>query len=440
VSVTGCNGGRESMTGVSHDSIPDPRYMSPTPDPVILTPASDVEVAAALRRAADTRQSVLIRGAGTKLQWGRPAGRVDLVLDMRRLNRILAHDHGDLTATVEAGATLADVNAALADHGQWLPLDPPHGAAATIGGILATNDSGPLRHRYGTPRDLLIGIQLATTDGVLAKAGGRVVKNVAGYDLGKLVTGSFGSLAAIVTATFKLSPLPQSSKTLQLDVADAQSLATIVRAVMASQLEPIAFDIGSTRTHHAGSTPHSSSASSAERSAEPRTPFSAVLCFASLPAVVDAQIERATAALRPLAAALRVADGDDELTVWRGHTNGIWREGDDAIVRASWLPANIAEVVTTLASVAPSGVEFIGRAAVGAGLLRVCGSVDAQVHAIESLRDSSLVGNVVIVRAARALKERVDAWGSAGDRQPVLDALKRTLDPHGVLNAGRGPI
>ena len=100
-------------------------------------------------------------------------------------------------------------------HGQWLPLDPPFADAATIGGILATNDSGPLRHRYGTPRDLIIGVQLATTDGVLAKAGGQVVKNVAGYDLSKLVAGSFGSLAAIVSATFKLSPLPAASKTMR---------------------------------------------------------------------------------------------------------------------------------------------------------------------------------------------------------------------------------
>src|SRR5213078_978246 len=160
------------------------------------------------------------------------------VLDMRRLDRVLAHEHGDMTATVEAGATLRDVNRALADHRQWLPLDPPFADAATIGGILATNDSGPLRHRYGTPRDLVIGIRLATTDGILSKAGGQVVKNVAGYDLGKLIAGSFGGLAAIVSATFKLAPRPAASKTVIVQAPDVGVLSQVIREVMGSQLEP----------------------------------------------------------------------------------------------------------------------------------------------------------------------------------------------------------
>jgi hypothetical protein len=169
----------------------------------VIEPKTAGEVAGALRSASDRKQSVVIRGAGSKMDWGRPPKPIDVVLSMRRMNRLIEHQHGDLTATIEAGATLLDVNRELAHHGQWLPLDPPFGDRATIGGLLATNDSGSLRHRFGTPRDLVIGVQLATTDGTLAKAGGRVVKNVAGYDLSKLVCGSFGSLAAIVSATFK---------------------------------------------------------------------------------------------------------------------------------------------------------------------------------------------------------------------------------------------
>ena len=208
-----------------------------------IEPDTGEELAGALRRASNARQSIVIRGAGTKTDWGRRPGRVDAVLSTRRLNRVLAHQHGDLTATVEAGATLGDVNAALARHGQCLPLDPPFADRATIGGILATNDSGPLRHRFGTPRDLVIGVQLATVEGALAKAGGQVVKNVAGYDLSKLVCGSFGSLAAIVSATFKLTPLPSASKTIAVNVSDVDTLGQIVRDVMSSQLEPIAFEI-----------------------------------------------------------------------------------------------------------------------------------------------------------------------------------------------------
>src|SRR5262249_15450477 len=141
------------------------------------------------------------------------------------------------------GATLRDVNAQLARHGQWLPLDPPFGDRATIGGILATNDSGPLRHRHGAPRDLVIGVRLATAGGVLTETGGEGGQDGGGYDLSKLVSGSFGSLAAIVSATFKLAPLPRASKTAIVEAADVDALQQIVRDVMASQLEPLAFEV-----------------------------------------------------------------------------------------------------------------------------------------------------------------------------------------------------
>src|SRR6185295_8696863 len=231
--------------------------------------------------------------------WGRPAARIDVVLDMRRLNRVLAHAHGDLTATVEAGATLRDVNDALARLGQRLPLDPPFAAEATIGGILATNDSGPLRHRYGAPRDLVLGVRLATTDGVLSKAGGQVVKNVAGYDLSKLVAGSFGSLAAIVSATFKLSPMPVASKTMRVAVADGASLAQTVRKVMASQLEPIAFEVHVRSTQNSQNTQTTSVSASSASSA-----FNLCLRFASLPKVVDAQVAETSETLKGLATAI----------------------------------------------------------------------------------------------------------------------------------------
>ena len=275
---------------------------------VILQPASAAEVAAALKRAAEARQSIVIRGAGTKSDWGRPAGRIDAVLDMGRLHRLLAHEHGDMTATIEAGATLADVNRALAVHGQMLPLDPPFADRATIGGLLATNDSGPLRHRYGTPRDLVIGIQLATTDGVLSKAGGQVVKNVAGYDLSKLVTGSFGSLAAIVSATFKLAPIPSASKTLRVGVADRSR----------SRRDRQGDDGEPARTSRVRDHDTTINAEPAEL-AEPQLFCELsgpcvvrLISFASLPVVVDAQIEQATALLKGFSTSIDIFDGDAE--------------------------------------------------------------------------------------------------------------------------------
>jgi glycolate oxidase FAD binding subunit len=402
----------------------------------IIQPSTAAEVADALRRASDARQSIVIRGADSKSGWGRPASRVDAVLDMRRMNRILAHEHGDMTATIEAGASLRDVNQALAVHGQTLPLDPPFADRATIGGLLATNDSGPLRHRYGTPRDLVIGIRLATTDGVLSKAGGQVVKNVAGYDLCKLVTGSFGSLAAIVSATFKLSPIPAASKTMTLEVRDAAALAEIVRTMMSSQLEPVAFEVTTQRSTQSPQNPQPKEVSASSASSG----LSVVIRFASLAAVVDAQVAQAQDALRSFATSIEVLDGDSERALWDAHAGEIW-DRPGAIVRASWLPAKIAAALAATSGVAQgSSPAFVGRAAIGAGLIRIDGDTAAQARAIEQLRASTVFGNIVIVRGSPALKTRVDVWGSHGDRQPLFDSLKRAFDPNGVLNAGRGPL
>ena len=400
-----------------------------TPATDIVQPSTPGEVAAAMKRASDEGRSMVIRGAGTKMDWGRPAARIDVVLDMRRLNRVLTHAHGDLTATVEAGATLRDVNDTLSRLGQGLPIDPAFADEATIGGILATNDSGPLRHRYGAPRDLILGVHLATTDGVLTKAGGQVVKNVAGYDLSKLIAGSFGSLAAIVSATFKLFPIPEASKTMRVAVADEASLTQVVRRMMGSQLEPMAFEVD-VRSRSTQNPQHKNFPAS---SASPA--FSVLLRFASLPVVVDAQVAGATEALRGIATSIEVVEGYAERTLWRAQATRLW-DGAGAIVRASWLPASIAAVLSEL----PAGAELVGRAAIGAGLVRLDGDEAEQARVIGQLRHSPHVGNVVVLRGSAALKGLVDVWGPQGDRQRLSSAIKHAFDPNGVLNAGRGPL
>ena len=299
------------------------------------------------------------------------------------------------------------MNVALSLHGQWLPLDPPFASEATIGGILATNDSGPLRHRYGTPRDLVIGTAVATADGVLAKSGGQVVKNVAGYDLSKLLAGSFGSLAAIVNATFKLSPLPAASRTLVAAARDAEELGRFVREVMASQLEPIAFEI------HVPS-------------------FALMLRFASVPAAVDAQAHAAEMML----GAAKLFEGDAERAFWSQHNERVWT-GTGAIVRASWLPANLAAAIGELKScAATSGVieiEMLGRAAVGSGLVRIEGEAKAQARAIEQLRRSAAFGNVVLRRGstgAEVTRRRLGRFGRASTSLCVPETCVRSAgDP-----------
>jgi glycolate oxidase FAD binding subunit len=193
-------------------------------------PASIDELAATLR-AAD--------GAGSRVTIGRPGG--DVELSLARLDRVLAHEAGDLTVTVEAGIRLSVLRARLAPHGQELAIDAP--GDPTIGGCLAGDRSGPRRHRFGAPRDLLLGVTLVLADGTVANSGGTVVKNVAGYDLGKLVCGSGGRYAAIVRASLRLHPLPATAASVVVAVDDPDEAARLARTLLHSALIPTAADL-----------------------------------------------------------------------------------------------------------------------------------------------------------------------------------------------------
>src|SRR5271163_4640323 len=203
---------------------------------LVLEPATEQQLAAILRLANDANLAVIPRGGGTKLSWGNPPARADLILSTTRLNKIIEHVWSDLTVTVEAGCTIQKLQQALAQHGQRLALDPLWPEQATIGGVLSTNDSGSLRLRFGALRDLIIGVTLALPDGTLASSGGKVVKNVAGYDLPKLVTGALGTLAVITRAIFRLHPLPRNAKTLTVSGCNLEEMQRIILAVQDSQL------------------------------------------------------------------------------------------------------------------------------------------------------------------------------------------------------------
>jgi glycolate oxidase FAD binding subunit len=185
---------------------------------VIERPATIEEMASAVREHAAAGRAVRPRGGGTKIGWGglpREGAAAAIDIDTRALNRVVEHNEGDLTAVVEAGMPLAAAQAAFARAGQRLAIDPPlgDGDAATIGGVLATNDTGPMRHRYGGMRDLVLGITVVLSDGTVASSGGKVIKNVAGYDLAKLFTGSFGTLGVVARIAVRLHPAPQATAT-----------------------------------------------------------------------------------------------------------------------------------------------------------------------------------------------------------------------------------
>ena len=207
----------------------------------VAAPGSTEQAASVMRAAAAHGLAVLPRGGGSRLSWGVPASRYDLVVDMSRMGAVVEHSHGDLIARVQAGARLADVQEALAQAGQEIAVDAP--GDATVGGIVASGLAGPRRLRYGTPRDLLIGVTIVRADGTVARSGGKVVKNVAGYDLGKLFAGSAGTLALVTEANFRLHPLPAARAYVTAEYIAVTVACDAITAAANSQLVPSAVEL-----------------------------------------------------------------------------------------------------------------------------------------------------------------------------------------------------
>ena len=213
---------------------------------VVVSPADELQVATVLAAATSNGLAVVVRGGGTKLDWGAPPARCDVILSTSRIEGIVDHEPADLVCVVRAGTTLADLQERLgATPGfrQRLMLDPPQGAAASLGGVVATAASGPLRTRFGTPRDLVIGASFVLSDGTIGRSGGKVVKNVAGFDVAKLLVGSLGTLAVITELAFRLHPLPPASRTVVLESRSVDELCAFATAVGRLQVTPSVVDL-----------------------------------------------------------------------------------------------------------------------------------------------------------------------------------------------------
>ena len=383
---------------------------------LVAEPATPEELGASLAWATSESLRVQAAGGRTKLDWGEASGPIDLLLSTARLDRVVEHRHGDLTATVEAGATLSAVNAALAAHGQRLPWDPPWADRATVGGIVATNDSGPRRHGHGAPRDSIIGVTVARADGRVARAGGIVVKNVAGYDLSRLLTGSFGCLGVILTATFKLAPAPPASRTLEVTVDSLEQAASIAAELAAAPLTPTALEVSS-------------------------PPVRLLARFESVDASVSQQAEAARAVVGARGdAAVRTAA--DEQAVWERHAAHWSTPG--TLVKLATVPAELFPTLVWLRGrAADAGIALTaaGRAGLGVVDLRLDGPLEAQAAVVAELRARLPLGrgSAVIRRGEPELRQKVGAWGTIGDALPVMQAIKRQFDPAGTLNPGRGP-
>jgi glycolate oxidase FAD binding subunit len=369
-----------------------------------LLPLTFEHAAASLASAAADGRSVRIRGGGTKLEWGLPGRAADLELSTSALNRIVEHNAGDLTAVLEAGVTLDEAQRTFAVADQMLALDPPLGAgnAATIGGVFATGDCGPLRHRYGAPRDLVVGIAVALSDGAIARAGGKVIKNVAGYDLAKLFSGSFGTLGLILSVSVRLHPTPVATATALGGSRDPDVLAAAARVLAGAPFELEALDVawragrGGVLARCAGTE--------AERRAQ------------------RASLAMSKAGL----AQTEVALDDDAL--WDRQRAG-QRSGSGVLMRVATDPSALQDVLRAVES---CGATLVGRVALGSSYIDV--PPDAAARLADALPSGA---RSIVLDAPAELRRELDPWGRVDPASlELMRRIKARFDPAGVCNPG----
>lgn len=355
----------------------------------------------------------LICGAGSQLSWG-SLTEVDLVISTARLNCLVENAFGDLTVTVEAGMCFGQLQKQLNQSGQLLGIDPAYPATATLGGIVATGDTGTLRQRYGSVRDMVIGISFVRHDGQIAKAGGRVVKNVAGYDLMKLFTGSYGSLGAIAQLTLRTYPMQDVSRTV-LFSGSSESIDSLFKAVRRSPLTPVALDL---------LTPALAGTQEIALAAR----------FQAIAAGVDEQVQR----LLTLGTAENLkgtvfSDADDS-QFWQQANEKIWGHPDapPIVAKVGVQPTAAVDFLTQLPPSLPGRIH--GR---GVGVVQLAPEVSpAQLENLrDRLRPSG--GYLTLLSAPRELRESVDIWGYHGNALSVMQAIKAQFDPQGCLSPGR---
>jgi glycolate oxidase FAD binding subunit len=389
---------------------------------IVVEPGSAEELAQVLKLANEAALAVIPRGGGTKLTWGNPPRRADVVLSTARLNHIVEHAWADLTVTVEAGCTVQNLQETLAQHGQRLALDAAWPDRATVGGILSTNESGALRLRFGSLRDLIIGVTLALPDGTLASSGGKVVKNVAGYDLPKLATGALGTLGVITRAIFRLHPVPRNSRTMTIVARDVSEVQKLILAIQDSKLAHTAMQ--------------------ARISAE--TPAEIDVLFEGTEAGLAAQQTQ----IRKLVAQAGVREGAQDVWMARQELWSVSNLGASgpqgsatAIAKISILPTSLAATIRCVTRTAADAQQLRWRAiiqATGIGWLRLEGKPAALYAALQSLRNElERDGGSLVMQEQPALSASFDAWGDPGDALPLMRAVKQQLDPKGTLNPGR---
>ncbi|HEY0385940.1 MAG TPA: FAD-linked oxidase C-terminal domain-containing protein, partial [Pyrinomonadaceae bacterium] len=420
-----------SAAGTSASSL-DTSLLSASPS-IAVAPATAEEACEVVRLAALEGWAIIPAGAGTWLDAGQPLRRADVILQTSRMGRIIEHEPADLVASAEAGVGLSRFNAELRRAGQCLPLDPPGYMDASLGGIAATGMTGAQSFGYGAPRSFVIGMRVALADARIRKAGGRVVKNVAGYDLCKLFVGSYGTLGVILDLTFKLRPRPAQEST----VVAAGSLAALwlgARELLKARLFPVAVELLSARAAAACGVPLTD-----------ENEYALLVRFAGASATVAFQLEQARARLDQQQDIQRTSVSLDDELLWQRLAT-LSRQQDDSLIWRAHVPARELGAILTNASLAdfllfPPGSCW--HAGAGDGRLRVISPVEreaqADVRLLERWRErvSTAGGCLIVESAPREYKEAFKVWGDVGRAATLMRRIKQQLDEADTFSPGR---
>lgn len=404
-------------------------------------PGTAEEVAELVKLAAAEKLAVIPVGARTKLGIGMPPARYDLAIDMTRLDRVISYDPGDLTLSVEAGIPLAKLAATLAEHQQFLPLAVPFYERATIGGTLASGVDSPLRQMYGTARDFVLGMEFVTGDGVLTKSGGRVVKNVSGYDLHKLMLGAIGTLGIMTRVNFKTFPLPAETRGWLAGFTRAEDAFAFANSIRKSSLAPQTLEIFDRP---------------AAAMMDAQLPNNEAEWSVAISAAGNERVlERSAGDLQDLsrnanAAAFRVLDGGAALELRAAIREfpalAATKFTDCLSAKVTGLPTEMAETVRTLKNVAterglPCAVLARGVGVIYFALLPTERDATAMArvtqYAKEIVSAAGKNNRGMILQSPLELKREMNVWGKPGEDFPLMQRVKQAFDPHGIFAPGR---
>ncbi len=405
------------------------------PSRAIAMPCTVEELSEMLSFAMSENLTVIPAGAGTWLNMGNPPVRAHLIISTTHMNRVREYEPADLTVTVEAGCPLYTFNQLASQHRQWIPLDPFGNEDSTLGAIVATASSGPIRCGFGTPRDWVIGMQVVHAYGLTTRAGGKVVKNVAGYDLCKLYTGSYGTLGIITEISFKLRALPLTERTLVFAANDVNRLCDLAARITASDAQPMAMELLSAKLH----------AEQVEITTTGDGNYVLALQFIDEDAAIRWQIAEAARLGSDLQHFPLLPEAATQF--WEAYRATEISPEWDLIFKVSVKPSDVAAMIAEVQKYLPESPLSMLRAHAANGVIRLHATNQALAWFRAKERPKRIAefrrraqdrgGSMVILRAPLDFKSHIDVWGEVGPTAALMHALKGKFDPQNLLNPGR---